>query len=536
MHCTAARLLDTLDASTTVGNYRQQWALTALKHSIVKKFLPTNRTTPLQDKTALDAFLAANERCLGFAPWQRDRIDRDIDEDIKLRFFRLLAGFSLPDVYEHHLIGPRASRLCPTNDANCKFFGSPHSSTSGYLYTLYSSALRGSAVTAELARQTAFGRYTLVAGSSMSFVAKQNTTSRVICTEPFLNMVAQKSIAKVLENLLRSVYQIDLATQPDVNRAAARQGSIDGLNATIDLKSASDTISCGLISYLFPDAFCKALERTRSPTTLLKSGKLVNLNMISSMGNGFTFPLQTLIFSSVVWAVYRQLNIKQKVDVFGDDIICHHKAYNLVVHTLTRFGFIVNNEKSFSHGPFRESCGGDYVYGYDVRGVYIKRLAFDMDYISAFNRLRIWSLTHGISIFRTLLALRRCIKHPTYGPYCGDTSSAIFSTRRQAILHGGAFIDDDNDPKKPKFGLSYYRWQAMRHTTSKVDSAKQWNHIGLLLAMSTGRCVSHPVTGSILETPKIISMRRRRVLCQASVWCDPTEWYRLSSDSAALTD
>lgn len=522
MSCTAAWLLDTLDASTTASNYRQQWALMALKHSIIKKYLPTDRTTPLQDSAALKAFTAANERCYGFAPWQRDKVDRNIDEDIRLRLFQHLAGYSLPDVYQFHLIGPGASRLCNTNDAYSKWFDSCHSTTSGYLHTLYCNSLRGSAVTAELARQTAYGRYTVVQGSSLSFVAKQNTTSRVICTEPFLNMVAQKSIGHTLEVLLRSLYGINLATQPDVNRAAARQGSIDGLNATIDLRSASDTISCGLIRYLFPDAFCKALERSRSPTTQLPDGNIVKLNMISSMGNGFTFPLQTLIFSCVVWAVYRQLGIKQKVDVFGDDIICHHRAYSLVTHTLTRFGFIVNDEKSFSHGPFRESCGGDYVYGIDVRGVYVKRLTHDMDFISAFNRLRLWSLRHDIPIFRTLLALRRRIKNPTYGPHSCDTDGAIFSTRRQAIQYGNAHLPTRDD--QPVYGLNYYRWTQVRSCTGRGDSAKQWNHIGLLLAASSGRCVSHPVTGSIWETPKSVKLRRRRVVGQSSIWPAPAQW------------
>lgn len=523
MSCTATWLLDTLDCSTIVGDYRQQWALHALRQSIIKKFLPDARTTPLQDSTALAAFMAANERCHGFAPWQRDRVDRNIDEDIRFRFYRLLAGFSLPDVYQHDFIGPGASRLCPTNDAYSKWFSSPHSSTSGYLYTLYSSSLKGSAVTAEIARQSAFGRYSLVKGSSMSFVAKQNNTSRVICTEPFLNMVAQKSIGHVFENLLRSCYSIDLATQPDLNREAARQGSIDGSIATIDLKSASDTISMGLVRYLFPEALVKALERSRSPTTTLPNGNIVELSMISSMGNGFTFPLQTFIFSSVVWAVYRQLGINRKIDVFGDDIICDSKAYGLVTHTLARYGFVVNDEKSFSHGPFRESCGGDYVYGYDVRGVYIKRLSHDIDLISAFNRLRLWSLRHQVPLFRTLLAIRRKIKHPTYGPHSCNTESALFSTRPQAIRYGGAFLPPD-DSTKPNFGLSYYHWVVTRHVTGKKDSARQWNHIGLLLAVSSGRCVSHPVTGSVLETPKQVSLRRRRVVGQSSIWPTPAQW------------
>jgi len=137
--------------------------------------------------------------------------------------------------------------------------------------------------------------------------------------------------------------------------------------------------------------------------------------MISSMGNGFTFPLQTLIFAAIVKAVYSQLGLVAtgnkrygtlNFGVFGDDIIVDTRAYQRVCYALDMFGFTVNLDKSFYIGDFRESCGKDYYLGHDVRGVYISKLRSELDFLSAFNRLVRWSLRWGVPLTSTLKALR----------------------------------------------------------------------------------------------------------------------------------
>jgi hypothetical protein len=55
-----------------------------------------------------------------------------------------------------------------------------------------------------------------------------------------------------------------------------------------------------------------------------------------------------------------------RVYVYGDDIIVPSEWYHLAVEGLTLSGFAVNDAKSFYRGPFRESCGGDYLNGKDV--------------------------------------------------------------------------------------------------------------------------------------------------------------------------
>ena len=196
----------------------------------------------------------------------------------------------------------------------------------------------------------------------------------------------------------------------------AQLGSLTGQFGTIDLSSASDSMSLSLVKEFFPRQVVYWLELTRSPIAILQDGSEVELHMVSSMGNAFTFPLQTLFFLSLVYGAYRVHNLPWtrpygnpvkdpsrcmslgNYAVFGDDIIVDSKAYNLVTRLLNLCGFSVNVDKSFNEGLFRESCGRDYYDGHDVRGVYIKTLSDDCDRYSVINRLNYWSAKHCIPL------------------------------------------------------------------------------------------------------------------------------------------
>jgi len=87
------------------------------------------------------------------------------------------------------------------------------------------------------------------------------------------------------------------------------------------------------------------------------------------MGNGYTFPLETLIFWAIARTCVRSGGI---VSVYGDDIIVPSEDYEQLCYVLRAAGFSPNKTKSFSTGPFRESCGADYFYGIDIRPTYVK--------------------------------------------------------------------------------------------------------------------------------------------------------------------
>jgi hypothetical protein len=116
-------------------------------------------------------------------------------------------------------------------------------------------------------------------------------------------------LAACLEASLRRKYSLDIKYQAFAARELARLGSIDGSYATIDLKSASDTLSNRLIHKLFPKQFLLFADMLRVKYVDMPDGRRVKLGMYSTMGNGYTFALQTAVFLSVVVAVYDVLGI-----------------------------------------------------------------------------------------------------------------------------------------------------------------------------------------------------------------------------------
>lgn len=200
-------------------------------------------------------------------------------------------------------------------------------------------------------------------------VPKTATIDRTIAIEPLLNGFLQKGVDLHLRERLR-LWGVDLSDQSR-NQRLARDGSKGGFNplCTIDLSSASDTISKEIVYELLPKAWYSFLCCIRS-TEYEYKGKRSVYEKFASMGNGFCFPLETLIFASIVRACY-EITGDRDYAVYGDDIIVRQASALLVIEVLNYCGFSTNVEKTFLFGPFRESCGADYFEGEPVRPYYI---------------------------------------------------------------------------------------------------------------------------------------------------------------------
>lgn len=210
-------------------------------------------------------------------------------------------------------------------------------------------------------------RVRLVAHNQITFVPKTAKTHRSIAVEPSLNSFLQKGVDTFMRLRLKRI-GIDLSDQAG-NVSLARHGSAQWDThdpfCTIDLSSASDSISLGLCKRILPNSWFNFLNCIRSSSYLL-DGVVKPYEKFCSMGNGFCFPLETLIFSAACHAVNCG-NPKTDFLVYGDDIIVRRSKYDELIGLLNSIGFRVNEEKSFSSGPFRESCGGDFFAGEDVR-------------------------------------------------------------------------------------------------------------------------------------------------------------------------
>jgi len=209
-------------------------------------------------------------------------------------------------------------------------------------------------------------RIRVVETNKISFVPKTAKTDRTIAVEPMLNGLVQKGIDVEMKNRLLKV-GINLKDQGP-NQRFAREGSIEDSDdsfVTIDMKSASDSISTELVRYLIPDDWFRLLSRTRSVCYDL-DGVVRRYSKYCSMGNGFCFPLETLIFAAACSSVGCGVPSLDFV-VYGDDIIVRKRYAASVLELLKYWGFKINLEKTFLEGPFRESCGADWFGGEDVR-------------------------------------------------------------------------------------------------------------------------------------------------------------------------
>lgn len=238
-------------------------------------------------------------------------------------------------------------------------------------------------------------RYTfpIVKGNRFDTVSKDSTKRRGICVEPALNLVYQLAVGRRFKEKLMG-YGLWLQPEPEdpliflrlggldlvrgqpLHRELARAASKSGRHATIDLSNASDTVAKLLVKLLFSEQWYELMSLLRSPKTFIR-GRWVNLEKFSSMGNGFTFELETLIFA-VLALTYAQsvgssARLGQGIWVYGDDIILESDLSDGFLSVLKYFGFTPNERKTFTKGPFRESCGGDFFDGDPVRAHYVKK-------------------------------------------------------------------------------------------------------------------------------------------------------------------
>lgn len=406
-----------VDAATT-------FAKATLRTTLFKKLI--RNVSPDADAKALDKFLLSNLRCKNFPIVKQSGL---FDSELLGHFREEIHKFfepnnrgplvpSLEHLFRDARVGPGKTIGTRETDLYNKLFSSNITATSNRLCRYYRAYVEAEPrlLDAETHRLESGYSFNIVRGSALRFVPKNDEISRVICIEPSLNTFFQLGLGGAITRRLESRYQIDLAIQPDVNRELARLGSLDDKLVTLDLESASDSISWKMIVSYFPRSFWRWLWDLRSPTVTLPSGDEVQAYMVSSMGNGFTFPLQTAIFACIVSAAYSFLRKEQGPagdgwSIFGDDIIVRQEIVAPVLRLLDLLGFTVNATKSFLEGPFRESCGSDFYVGKNVRGVYLKTLETPQDLCIAINSLNRWSARHGVYLPRTIRYLQRHARH-----------------------------------------------------------------------------------------------------------------------------
>lgn len=432
-----------------------------MKEKFLSKFIP-KASMPL-DVVAYATFLDFNERS---ARWAPPTFESSGDEQMWGEFSKIVEDFFLcdlgPDVeltYGNIALnarcGPGAAKLASNGSHYGKLYSGPLSAGSQEIVDMYKADINmwPEESNAENIRQENFGSIIISPGSTSSFVPKSAKTSRMISVEPTLNMFYQLGIGEIITKRLKRYFGIDLATQQSINRYLAFVGSRvdssfgDGF-ATIDLSSASDSLSLKLCGEILPSEWFSTLVEFRSSFTSGKIGDMkfhTTLNMMSTMGNGFTFPLQTALFACAASACISmddQIRTCPKAfalgrpgtfSVFGDDIIVPAKNYARMLRLLEFMGCSPNKDKSFSTGSFRESCGHDYYQGYNIRPVFLRKWDDEQDLVVLVNLLVDWSARTEIFIPNTLRMLVGAIKRPNIVPRSDGMDAGIRVTYSVAM-------------------------------------------------------------------------------------------------------
>lgn len=404
--------LDEITDPSSDGRARNLFAIRYLAQEIMSKF-DDGSPDPQKMKTAMDRFLLAEHRCaiansrfawdgVNFPIWANPRkrtpyMCPETGEMFSLDCLRAvryardylsrIVKYN-PDLIRDHVYfaghGPGASTRHTRKDATQagKWSGSLHITEGAMDFAREFLELNPG-------YQAAGGSFSIFPVNILATVPKNWKTYRMIAKEADGNMLYQKCIAVAIRRVLLDE-GIDLSDQSR-NRSLAASGVARG-NATWDGSMASDTVAINPVSFLFPRPLYDHLMKARAPTgVMLEKGttplyihdgkggfKLQNgteffYQKLSSMGNGATFEVETLLFLGLAKACCHVTGCSDTdVSVYGDDVVIPCEAYPLFREVVNFCGFVTNDEKSFSEGPFRESCGGHYLGDTDVTPFYVR--------------------------------------------------------------------------------------------------------------------------------------------------------------------
>jgi len=226
-------------------------------------------------------------------------------------------------------------------------------------------------------------------------VPKTQKSPRIIAVDPACMQYTQQA-------LLRSFYDalernpltrgfINFTSQ-EVNASLAKESSKHGLLATLDLSDASDRVHKDLVWRMLASVpqlrdACFACRSTSAIVPTRNGGEPVRviLNKFASMGSALCFPIESMVFWTLLLTLAMRRNAKHQCTqrdilryrsglyVYGDDIVAPVYMVPSILDAFKSVGLKVNSSKSFWIGKFRESCGMDAYDGQDITPIYVRR-------------------------------------------------------------------------------------------------------------------------------------------------------------------
>lgn len=329
---------------------------------------------------AIEKLMADQER-LGVPPVVGQSLYLVLQEARKI-VTKILGDYDLGEHVESCEFGMRSNRHVPLSKSHlCDKVGTL-SGTKQQNIWFHKNVMEGDEILSSAHRKSAARRlklkrvrkdtiYTQIRALRLAKVPKKWDALRTMMPDSVVGGFISNGLGRMMEKRLKKGADIDLSVQQVRHRKWARSASRTRKLVTADVRSASDSYVWWLLRRLLPSKWYNVVKLCGYRYLYLEDSTgqchRCNLQSAMSMGLGHTFPLQTLLFYSLLTAVQNLTEQKGRISVFGDDLIYPRTIHRYVEKILPSLGFILNTEKTFVNSFFRESCGGDYLHGVDVR-------------------------------------------------------------------------------------------------------------------------------------------------------------------------
>lgn len=342
------------------------------EHEVLSRFEKTEA-----DLVTLEPVLQTLEnQCGHFLATGASRFPKESDVRLvilsraKAALSRLFLGFDPLNIVPRH--GPGVVSTKETHEAKFGFTNVGRSITDVYPLDAYFYASPGHVCDRLSELQTTTET---VNHARVILVPKDSRGPRLISCEPvdfqWIQQGLGRAIVAHVERHPLTRYNVHFTDQTP-NRIAALHGSRCLRYSTLDLNEASDRVSLQLVQSLFPSELLPYLLGCRTTSTVLPDGRILNLKKFAPMGSSLCFPILALTTWAILHAAAPNEYTRERILVYGDDVIVPTAFAVNAIEQLESFGLKVNRDKSCTGGLFRESCGMDAFNGVQVTPVRIR--------------------------------------------------------------------------------------------------------------------------------------------------------------------
>lgn len=374
----------------------------------------------------------------------------------------------------------------------------------------------------------------------MSFVPKSYKALRSVTPDTVIGSFYTNGLGRLMAKKLR-LAGLDIKRLQKRHGYLAKYASKNRKLVTADLSAASDSINLELLRELLPPDWFESVTLGRIAQVQILDD-VYTMETVLTMGLGHTFPLQTLVFYSLLKAIAELGEVEGTISVYGDDLIYPSRMHGYVATLFPKLHLILNSDKTFVQDFFRESCGSDFYHGCDVRPfqpeVVSQKLSGADSLIFLFKLINglseRWSREELPSTFLYLdnmiyLHADRDFRVPRFFP--ADSGIHISSYVKDSHVLKSTF---HSAPLHPKYVLCYY-WDKLRSGTSEIDVPSSWSLPIDSNVIWWKKKKKRKKSGDLTYVECVYTIDKGRKASTKFVLCDPRMWLTGPQDGTYIS-